>query len=288
MLSTLAAMQNVNDLDGEQISDVRDDVSEMMVAMDHYEAERHIGGERQGSGEDLAQMELPNDLDEQSSFITWSTTEEMGAAQAPMRAFDLAYESSSQSPSTSSTSVRPSTRGEGSTYVGNPSPATSRFSTIVGNRDRIVIDLDDDDEPSEMDEPEYHREEDNYVDADEEEYVSASEGEGSEPKSSSEDTSGNEHPGTDTTSPLLDPDTEPPFVTDGRGRVVWSSGRSGRSGQNSGSVGGGRPRPWSGKVNTAAVVRKSSGDGVPSADFSESEMEGRLGDVQQKVLDGFE
>jgi hypothetical protein len=288
MLSTLAVVRN-DDLDLDRFENVRGGLQEMMVAMDRYAAEHHISEEEQGGGEDMVQTEPSNEWDEVSSFITWSPTEEMEAAQAPVRAFDLAYESSSQSPSDSAAPLPPlSTQSEESTHVENLAPATSRFSTVVGNRERerIVIDLDEDDadESSETEELEYH-EGNNYVDAEEdfeEEYISASEGEESEPESFSQDVSRNEHPQTDPTSLCLDPDSEPPFVTDGRGRVVWSSGRSGRSVQSSGGSGGaGRPRAWSSKVNAASAGRKSSvgGSSVATADLSESEMEGRLGEI---------
>jgi E3 ubiquitin-protein ligase makorin len=133
-----------------------------------------------------------------------------------------------------------------------PIPATSRFSTVVGNREteRMVIDLESDEENCGRDDNEDSGSEGgSSLQA----CSYAPQGTGGEspsptPSLSSNSTNWVSPPSTPPPSISLTPqeppeanalensavlsartelDTEPPFVTDGRGRVVWSSSRVG-------------------------------------------------------------
>lgn len=55
----------------------------------------------------------------------------------------------------------------------------------------------------------------------------------------------------------IEHDTEPPFVTDGRGRVVWSSMRTDSASQTANVVQEGRQTPRAGRASPATVERRS-------------------------------
>jgi hypothetical protein len=217
MLATLSSMQMHNMTDNieyerlreneARLEELRGDVSEMASVLGRHN--RYDVDEEEGQGES-------------------GVSSEEDTTSVP-RAFDLLHEPSTLGIDESGTVAEPSTRSE-------PTPvASSRFPTTDGG---LIIDFESEDEDEE-------REKDGWINGQDMEEDALREGEIMEQgvenlevgnALTADDVPAEDIPSTvDDSEAQCNGDAEPPFVTDGRGRVVWSSTRPGcvsRKGQN--------------------------------------------------------
>lgn len=183
------------------------------------ERQQHIDAEGiRGDDDDLPSLESVSNSSESEVEQSSDESEEDQVQQRPdqtVRAFDLAFRRSRSletSPERASSwplfrfwggarrsadvaGDAPDDQGNDIDGADTPPTATSsrRFSTIVGREERMVINVEDSDDGEEGEETE-----------------------------SSEDSDDDDQEDSDTKDPVLVPQ-EPPFMTDGRGRVIWSN-----------------------------------------------------------------
>ncbi|KAH0836629.1 hypothetical protein J3R83DRAFT_8347 [Lanmaoa asiatica] len=116
-----------------------------------------------------------------------------------------------------------------------PARLPSRFSTAIGthNRQTFIIDISDDDEDEDEGEEEsaqhtFNVGPNNSIESSDPPLSAGTPVPRSSPESQpvALQSVGNPHPDTSLSRPQCEHDVDPPFMTDGRGRVVWSSTRN--------------------------------------------------------------
>lgn len=179
-----------------------------------------------------------------------------------------------------------------------PQPArlSSRFSTVMGTHDRqtLIIDLSDDDEEEEEEEEEsVHSASDTGPNDSIEPSNSTSLSTSTlVPQSSTGQQSttlqpiGNPHADTPPIRPQLEHHVDPPFMTDGRGRVVWSSTRN-ASGRGTATEGRGSRHSRAGSTSAIAcpspgpALRIPNTRGHAQGGQDTQSIDGKVGGVEQ-------